>query len=192
MLQPRFRSAERAAETIVDPTGSGALRLVCVPITWQGGRWLLFAASEAENFPSAGERLLLGAGASHAAVALDRCLAFKLLRDNEQRFRESEEHWRALTRRTQESAESASREKDELLANVSHEIRTPMNAVLGMTELALDSQLTDEQRSWLQTVKLSAEHLLVIVDRVLDFSKGEVRKPTLSLRSLACAPSSRA
>lgn len=178
-LEPIFPLAERAPETIVDPLGKTAIRLVCQPIAWQGGRWLLFVASESEGFPSPSERVLLGAGASHTAVALDRCLAFKLLRENEQRFRESEEQWRSLTRQTQESAENASRDKDELLANVSHEIRTPMNAILGMTELALGSQLTHEQRGWLQTVKLAGEHLLVIVDGLLDFSKGEARKVTL-------------
>ncbi len=178
-LEPQFGLAERAPETIEDPLGSGAIRLVCQPIAWQAGRWLLFVASRAASFPSPSERVLLGAGASHTAVALDRCLAFKLLRENEERFRQSEERWRSLTRETQESAESASRGKDELLANVSHEIRTPMNAILGMTELALDSQLTSEQRGWLQTVKLAGEHLLVIVDGLLDFSKGEARKTTL-------------
>jgi two-component system sensor histidine kinase/response regulator len=184
-LEPTFGLAERAPETIEDPLGRGAIRLVCQPIAWQAGRWLLFAASEVATFPSPSERLLLGAGASHAAVALDRCMAFKLLRDNEARFRESEDSWRSLTRQTQESAESASRDKDELLANVSHEIRTPMNAILGMTELALDSQLTDEQRGWLQTVKLAGEHLLVIVDGLLDFSKGEARKATLEPKEFA-------
>ncbi len=184
-LEPSFRLAERAPETVENPLGRGAIRLVCQPISWQAGRWLLFAAGEATNFPSPGERLLLGAGASHAAVALDRSVAFKLLRDNDERFRESEERWRSLTRQTQESAESASRDKDELLANVSHEIRTPMNAILGMTELALDSQLTDEQRGWLQTVKLAGEHLLVIVDGLLDFSKGEARKATLDSATFA-------
>ena len=184
-LEPSFRLAERAPETIENPLGPGTIRLVCQPISWQAGRWLLFAAGEAANFPSPGERLLLGAGASHAAVALDRSVALKLLRDNEERFRDSEERWRSLTRQTQESAESASRDKDELLANVSHEIRTPMNAILGMTELALDSQLTDEQRGWLQTVKLAGEHLLVIVDGLLDFSKGEARKATLDLAAFS-------
>jgi signal transduction histidine kinase/CheY-like chemotaxis protein len=178
-LEPAFRSAERGAETIDDPFGRGPVRLVCQPIASPVGRWLLFAASGTATFPSPGERLLLTAGANHTAVALDRCQAFKLLRDSEDRFRESEERWRSLTLQTQESAESASRDKDELLANVSHEIRTPMNAILGMTELALDSQLTVEQRGWLQTVKLAGEHLLVIVDDLLDFSKGEARKATL-------------
>ena len=178
-LEPTFGFAERAPETVVHPLWSGSLRLVCVPIAWQGGRWLLFAAAEADHFPSAGERLLLNAGASHAVVALDRCLAFKLLRDHEERFRDSEERWRSLTRQTLESAESERRDKDELLANVSHEIRTPMNAVLGMTELALGSELTEEQRRWLETVKGASEHLIVIVNRLLDFSKGEARHAIL-------------
>jgi two-component system sensor histidine kinase/response regulator len=187
-LRPAFGSAERAPETIDNPFGRGALRLVCLPIAWQAGRWLLFAASEGANFPSSGERMLLNAGANHAAVALERRLAFRLLQESEERFRQSEERWREVTRQTQESAESANRGKDELLANVSHEIRTPMNAILGMTELALGSQLTDEQRGWLQTVKLAGEHLLALVDGLLDFSKGEARKATLdsapfSLRS---------
>jgi len=159
------------------PAGHIAIeRAMAVPIVYQDAAiGLLVVANRDTDYRQADQQLL-----ERVAVYLASVLSARLQRDTQERARKSTELELIKAR---DLAEQANRAKTQFLANMSHELRTPMNGILGMAELALDTQLDAEQRESVLVIQSSGTALLRLIDDLLDFTRTE--SGTLTLDNIA-------
>ncbi|MFZ0314195.1 MAG: PAS domain S-box protein [Candidatus Korobacteraceae bacterium] len=154
----------------------GIARAMAIPILYQDvAIGLLVVANKQTDYQEADKQLL-----ERVALYLASVLSARLQRDTQEQARQRTEQELIQAR---DLAQEGNRAKTQFLANVSHELRTPMNGILGMAELALDTQLDAEQRESLLVIQSSGIALLRLIDDLLDFTRTEAG--SLALDSIA-------
>ncbi|MCP1337297.1 hybrid sensor histidine kinase/response regulator [Futiania mangrovi] len=186
MCNSRFRETyARAAHALVPGTPfADILKQGLENGQWDVPRkdWGIWIERRMEVLRKGAGELVQQLGDGHWVVVRDRRTPsghYVGIRTDITQLKQREEELKAMTaalRTAKERAEAADLAKSEFLANMSHEIRTPMNGVLGMTELLLNTELDDRQRSYLEIISKSGSALLTIINDILDFSKIDAGK----------------